>query len=205
MQPNWFIALKAPEDLELNSLLKSKPQKLRVFSPTDRHITLAFLGHCSSEDAHAAWQIALQSPPFIQNLQPQALQTMGNPKRPSAAALTFRHADSLATWMSVHRPALLAAAKRPAAQYPPLPHMTIARPKRRANHLDRQTMIEWCDQANVDLPSIVFDKMALCTWSKDRKKALFQTVIEYNLSYGCTEINCTGHNHEWERCTTNGF
>ena len=205
MRANWFIALKAPEDLDLNSVLKNKPPKLRTFSPIDRHVTLAFLGPCTSDEAHAAWQRSCQSPPFIQSLCPQSLHAMGNPQRPSAAALTFGQSEQLVAWMSIHRTEILAAAQRPPAQYPPLPHMTLARPKRRASHLDRQAMIEWCHQTKINLPDLTLATMALYTWSKDRRETLFQTIAEHQLSYGCTEHNCKGHNHEWERCTTNGF
>lgn len=205
MQANWFIALKAPIDLRLDPLLVNIPSKMRIFTSTDRHITLAFLGNCTQSEAYAAWERACQALPHVQELQPEKLALMGPPKKPSAVAITFQNPRRLIHWMTEHRSEILANAQRPPAKYPPLPHMTIARPNRRARDEERQAMMDWCTHTEVSLPKIGFHNIALYTWSTDRRAHLFQRIEEAPLRHHCGETDCTGHNHEWERCTTNGF
>lgn len=205
MKANWFIALQPSEGINLNTIVQTTPSGLRVFAPEDQHITLAFLGPCAPDEALAAWVLACQTAPFVQQLKPKALRPMGNPKRPSAAALTFDESDSLIRWMDDHQTRLLQKANRPPAKHPPLPHLTVARPKRRASESTRNSMIRWCHETEIHMPDVVCLKMALYTWSHNRRERLFRTTNEFSLTYGCSEVNCAGHNHEWERCTTNGF
>ena len=205
MKANWFIALQPSEGINLKTIIQTIPSGLRAFAPEDLHITLAFLGPCTPDEALAAWIMACRTAPFVQQLTPKALQPMGNPKRPSAAALTFDESDNLIRWMNDHQTRLLQKANRPPAKHPPLPHLTVARPKRRASESTRNSMIRWCHETKINMPDVVCLHMALYTWSHNRRERLFRTTKEYSLPYGCNEVNCAGHNHEWERCTTNGF
>lgn len=205
MKANWFIALVPNTDTDISDLISTAPTPLRRFVRKDWHITLAFLGPCSAEDAMAAWQYACQNPPFIQTLTPCSLKAMGHPKKPSAASILFANGDGIKEWMLKYRSDILKQAKRPPAKYPPMPHLTIARPKRRAPEKTRIEMSHWCKETALCLPNMVCSKMALYTWNEDRREQLFQVIHEMSLTYGCSEENCTGHNQEWERCTTNGF
>lgn len=205
MSPNWFIALEAPIDLDLDHILRLAPKSIRRFHPLDRHLTLAFLGNCSVKKAQQAWANACKAAPFVQHLQPKRLHAMGARKKPSAAAIVFREPEKITNWMKKNQSGILAEAGRPPMRWDPLPHLTIARPKRKAGKEIRQAMVDWCTKTELHLECVIMLNMALYTWSKDRTQQLFRKEAEHPLLHRCHELNCSGHNHEWERCTTNGF
>lgn len=205
MSKNWFIALEAPADLDLGAVLRSAPEKIRRFHPLDRHLTLVFLGNCGLNKAKRAWASACKSPPFVQNMHPKELRPMGSPKNPSAAAIVFTEPKDVIDWMKNNQSDILARAGRTPARWDPVPHLTIARPKRNAGKEIRQAMVDWCKKTELDLECVTLENMVLYTWSNNRTKQLFRKEAELPLLHQCQELNCPGHNHEWERCTTNGF
>ncbi|MEL6348055.1 MAG: hypothetical protein AAFV53_33415, partial [Myxococcota bacterium] len=75
------------------------------------------------------------------------------------------------------------AGARP-VERPPLPHVTVARPPRRADRDVRAAGRAWLDaQPPIDA-WVRFERIALYTWNVDRRTRLFQIVAERRLDGG---------------------
>lgn len=173
MKPNWFIAMPVPEQDWFSALVADVPRGIRRFNPEDLHVTVAFLGPCGAERARRAWEsIAHQRhPPVAARIG--ALEPMGPKKRPSAYSLTFTEGrQALASIVAWRDQALAAAEVRP-ARWPPLPHVTVARPPRRAGLAAREAGKAWMEKAQPGGALVTIDRIALYTWSQDRKQRLF--------------------------------
>ena len=64
---------------------------------------------------------------------------------------------------------------------PPLAHVTFARPSRRAALAEQQNALRWAKALELGAPTVRLDKIALYTWSEDRKVTLFRIVQELPL------------------------
>lgn len=182
MKPNWFIALPISAGRWFSALVADTPRGIRRFHPEDLHVTVAFLGACGPDRAQEAWErIAdrLHSPVTARF---GALRPMGPAKKPSAYSLTFTEGqDALAAIVAWRDDALAAAGARPARR-PPLPHVTVARPPRRAGQAVREAGSAWMAKAQPDRAWVQIDRIALYTWSQDRKQRLFQTTAQRPLA-----------------------
>lgn len=177
MRPNWFIGWPVPPPPGLAAALAAAPVGVRVFHPADLHVTLAFLGPVDEEAAQAAFRLAERwhGPPVTARLG--AVVPMGPPARPSALSALIEGDDgALSRAMSaLARPMCRAAdARRP--KHPPKPHVTVARPMRRATETQRADALAWA--ASLRLPSdpVLLPSLALYTWNRDRRSQLFRVV-----------------------------
>ena len=178
MKPNWFIALPVSAGRWFSPLVASTPLGIRRFHPEDLHVTVAFLGACGPERAQQAWQCIAERRHEPVTARFGTLRPMGPQKRPSAYSLTFTEGrDALAAIVSWRDDALAAAGARPDRR-PPLPHVTVARPPRRAGQAARQAGAAWMAQARPDSTRVQLDRIALYTWSTDRKQRLFQMIAQ---------------------------
>jgi 2'-5' RNA ligase len=183
MKPNWFVALPIPADAWLVPLLADAPGGIRRFHPHDLHITVAFLGAASPTGAQAAWQTLadLDHPPIFARLG--ALRPMGKRKQPSAYAVTFTEGgEVLAGLIGDWRDDALAAAGARPERRPPLPHVTVARPPRRAPPPVRDAGLAWMHAQPLVGAEVKIEDIALYTWSEDRRSTLFQKVASRPLS-----------------------
>ena len=182
MTPNWFIALPVPCDGWLEPALESSPEFVRRFRPDDVHLTIAFLGACSESEAFRAWDAAraIRIEPFVAELT--QLQPFGKRVSPSAFSATLGDGREIAsTIIAKHREAILAAAALPPDSRPPRPHVTIARPPRRASKRQREEAKDWA--ASVRLNARVnIDTIALYTWSELRPRRQFDIVDQRPLN-----------------------
>jgi 2'-5' RNA ligase len=177
--PNWFIALPVADAGWLRPLLDGAPDGLRRFHPADLHLTVAFLGGCGADAAEAAWEVAagLPLPRFEVTLG--GVEPMGRPKRPSAYSLVLAEGrEAVAAYMGAHRGALLAAAGARPDTRPPLPHITVGRPPFKADAEARRALQAWADGAPPVGARLRLDRLALYTWSDDRKARQFRIVSE---------------------------
>ncbi len=190
---NWFLALVVPEQAGLTQLLRDLPPGLRPFQATDLHITVAFLGACDRSRAWQAWQAIapLQHPPIA--VAAAAWRSMGSPEHPSAYALTLgpdslqeQDQSSRLTTSLIERwrePAL-AAAGLPSQRRAALPHITLARPRRRGVERDRTAMASWLRQAPLPQQRFILREIGLYTWASDRQQQLFRLEAQRPLDAG---------------------
>lgn len=183
MKPNWFVAFPVPAQPWLSPLLATAPASLRRFHPLDLHLTVAFLGPVSQEQAQQAWRRALEAPPAAVEITFQALEPFGRPSAPSAFALTpGLGREALVRYLAQQRDALLAAAGRPPEGRKPRPHVTVARPGRKASPALIQEALAWLPGAPIPAQRLRLDRLALYTWSEDRRRRLFQVTQALSLA-----------------------
>lgn len=174
---NWFIGLPIDAQALPEGLLEGLPAGLRRLPPADLHITVAFLGAVDESAARAAWELAadIEEGPFRVTLGPAA--AFGRPARPSAFGLELGDGrEAVAALIGRWRDHLLAAAGQPPERREPRPHVTLGRPPRRAGETIRRRALEWVERFEVPPATIPLERIALYTWSKDRRERLFRIV-----------------------------
>ena len=159
------------------------PARVRVFSTSDLHVTLGFLGSVEESDARRAWD-RIGDYPSLQRVTGSfsGIEPLGHPAKPSAlSAMVDAGREPLAEMIAEARETLLSAAGAPEDTRPPLPHMTLARIQRRANAAERRHALRWAH--TIDLRGVTFTapSVALYTWADDRQERLFQIVERYVL------------------------
>ena len=183
-RPNWFFAFPLPGDFVLD--LPEPPRALRRYHPQDVHMTLAFLGGCGEEAALRALaaldeQLARLRPPALDSTLAEVVP-MGAARRYSAlsALLDVGRAETSAC-ITALRDALTEAASGRREKRPAKPHVTIARPRNRATDADREQGLRWAEGLDLRSVSARLDRIALYTWSEDRRERLFRIVTERQL------------------------
>lgn len=187
MRPNWFVAFPVPAGPWLDAALSSAPAGLRLFRAEDLHATLAFLGLVTTQDARAAWEVARASAAALAPVEAtlDRVVAMGSLHRWSALSALFADGnDALAGAIGAHRDAILAAAGARPDTRAPKPHVTIARPTRRTTSAERQAALEWARALDLGAPRVRIDRLALYTWSEDRRERLFRIAEEAPLGGG---------------------
>lgn len=172
MQPNWFVGLPAPVALEL----PPAPPATRLFAPSDRHFTIAFLGSVTEAQARSAWA-ALDWPLPAVEVTLGAVVPMGPPRRYSALSFTLdRGRAEVEAAIAKARVACCEAAGVAVDPRPALAHLTIARPQRRATDAERATALAWAKEIRPPAAAFTLGSVALYTWAEDRKSTLFRIV-----------------------------
>jgi 2'-5' RNA ligase len=176
---NWFIGIPVPAARWLPAALAQAPPCLRPFHPDDVHITVAFLGPTGDRRALAAWDALASCPergPFSVTLGP--LEPFGG-RTPSAYSfvLDSGRAEVSDYVAAVRDRALSAADARPDTR-PPKPHLTIARPPRKASTSERREAAAWARRVVPPAEALQLDRIALFTWADDRRARQFQIVRE---------------------------
>ncbi|MBW2524862.1 MAG: 2'-5' RNA ligase family protein [Deltaproteobacteria bacterium] len=189
MTPNWFIGLPVEAGTWFPRLIRGAPESVRVFHPDDIHITVAFLGSCGPEAARRAWSAVTEE--LHRGVRPVAplqatlggVEPMGNPKRPSALSVVLSEgARPVAELMEALRHGAWAAADARPDRRPALPHITIARPKRKASGSERQDALRWAAELPAVGVGISLDRVALLTWAEDRRLRQFRAVEQSALA-----------------------
>jgi len=173
--PNWFLALPLPPGAAWQQAAVSAPAQLRRFAAADLHCTVAFLGPCGEARAEAAWQVLVELRAEPIRIRAGAWRTLGSPRQPSAYGFTFAEGhlplcDLLRRWEPL---ALEAAGLAPPAR-PPLPHVTLLRPKRREAAEVIAPMRAWMAQAPLPASPALLQELALYTWDPERRERLFR-------------------------------
>lgn len=185
MKPNWFVAVPVAVESWLPGLLRDLPESCRAFDAADVHMTVAFLGAMSADRVSLvrAAMNTMQAAPFHVRLG--EVLALPSRKRPSALSLSVSHGreqavDLIARW----RNPLIAAAQARPDERPPLPHITVARPRRRADADGRRAALAWAERAAVPDVLIPMERIALYTWADDRgaSNRQFQIVFERALT-----------------------
>jgi 2'-5' RNA ligase len=173
--PNWFLALPLPTDARWQDAAVSAPPALRRFAAADLHCTLAFLGPCGKARAEAAWQVLVDLRAEGIPIRAGRWRALGSPRQPSAYGLSFAEGhrelcDLQGQWEHLARQAAgLAPPMRP-----PLPHVTLLRPRRREAAEAIAPMRAWMAQAPLPDSPALLQELALYTWDPERRERLFR-------------------------------
>jgi 2'-5' RNA ligase len=183
---SWFVGLPVAAGRWFEPLVADAPAGVRVFHPADLHATVAFLGDCGPEAAHAAWGLAAGLSAVAIPVRLGALALMGNPRRPSALSLVLDRgqAEVVAVIAALRDPMIEAAGARPEAREPRA-HVTVARPSRQASPAQRRRACEWALAKRPVMAEVVLDRLALFTWAEDRRERQFRIVAEQPLTPAC--------------------
>ena len=177
MRPNWFVGLPVEAGRWFTKLVADAPAQVRVFHPEDLHITVAFLGAAGEQRAMAAWahSEALSAAPIEAILA--EVKPMGNPRRPSALSVLLDQGRSEASALieALRAPMIETAGAKPDTREPK-PHLTVARPQRRASASDRRKAVAWAEAKRPLGEAVTLTHLALYTWSDDRPARQFRVV-----------------------------
>jgi len=184
-KPNWFFAF--PLDGSFVLQLPALPSNFRRFHPDDVHLTLAFLGGCGQLGAERALS-ALDERLAREPLSAMAVSlgevvAMGGSRRSYTAlsALLNQGRAEASGRIAALRDSLTRAASGRTDKRPPKPHVSIARPRSRAREQDREAGLIWAASLQLQTVHANLDRIALYTWSEDRRDRLFQIVAERRL------------------------
>ena len=185
MKPNWFIGLPIEASAWFSAVTAGVPDGVRVLHPLDLHLTVAFLGGCSPAAARRGWEALEGCVHTAIEARLGALRGMGNPRRFSAYSLTLSEGhEEAAALLGAWRDLILPAAGAPEDPRPPLPHITVARPPRKADGGLRAAAKAWLTRQAIPPTSVTLDRVALYTWANERGRGRFQIVAERLLDGG---------------------
>jgi 2'-5' RNA ligase len=175
--PNWFLALPLSPRARWQDAAATAPPQLRRFAADDLHLTVAFLGPCGEPSALAAWRRLLAEQASAISVQAGGWRALGLSRQPSAYGLTLAEGHrELCTLLQRWEPLAREAAGLGPASRPPLPHVTLLRPRRREAPMVIAPMRAWMAQAPVPADPARLGELALWTWNPDRHARLFRIV-----------------------------
>ena len=181
MPANWFIALPVTPGPWFEAL--QPPDGVRKFGASDLHVTVAFLGPVTEDRAQRAFEHARAFPlrPLDVSLGP--VEGLGSQRRPSAfSALLIEGRAVVEAALAATREQMWNAADARPDTRPPLAHITLARPARKASIQEVRRALSWASALELGAPSVHLDQIALYTWSEDRQLALFRRVVSLPLT-----------------------
>jgi 2'-5' RNA ligase len=184
---NWFVAV--PVAGEVISGLPAVPDRIRLYAQGDVHCTVAFFGAVGEEAARAGWDATLQaldaSRPHGFDAEFAEVVPMGPPERYSALSALFGPGNDEATALiaGLRDEACRAAGARLDTRAVK-PHVTLARPMRRATARDRDAGLAWAASLGSLARRVRLEHVALYTWSADRRERMFQVVASHSLEGG---------------------
>jgi len=180
MQANWFVGLRVIGGEFLAAL--APPPAVRLFAPSDLHITLAFLGPVAEARARESFAHAPSLPLTALDSELGEVVALGGKRRPSAfSALPVGHRAEIERAMSAVRDVMCDAAGAERETRPPLAHVTLARPLRRASDAEVAAAETWATGLDLGAARVRIESVALYTWSEDRASALFRVIAEQPL------------------------
>jgi 2'-5' RNA ligase len=185
MHPNWFVALPIPADW-LPALQANAPEGLRWFQPTDVHLTIAFLGAMNPDKQQAVME---QMQQVVHASIPIRLATMiALPSERNFSAVSLKISggnETISQLMEQWRGAFYQAAEARPDTRPPLPHITVARPRRDASFGQRKAILDWVKTYPVPAAELVVDSIAFYTWADDRSRQQFKIIVSRRLDAIC--------------------
>jgi len=184
-RPNWFFAF--PIAGAFVSALPPPPPAIRLFHPDDVHLTLSFLGGCGAVAAERGL-LALDEALGSHRVAPVSVSLsevvpMGRKREYTAlsALLAVGRSETEQLIRSLGDVVSRASLGR-LEERAPKPHVTIARPLRRASEEQRHAGLAWASALDLGHVAAELDRVALYTWSDDRRERSFCIVAERVLS-----------------------
>jgi RNA 2',3'-cyclic 3'-phosphodiesterase len=185
MRPNWFLAF--PLDGAFVEGLPEVPRGFRRYHPADVHLTLAFLGPCGEPAAERAWtcleNCLMQAPRAAFSVSLASVVAMGPPRAYSAlSALLGEGREAAEALIHALRDPPLEVALGRRDKRPPKPHITLARPMRKATEAERAAGLTWASGLQLGQVRQSLERVALYTWNEQRRERLFKIVAERALA-----------------------
>jgi len=182
MQQNWFVGLEVEAARWFEPLVADAPSCVHVLHPGDLHATVAFFGGVGEEAAMRAWHAISEERLEIFDVALGGVAPMGNPRRPSALSVLLTDGREVAASLIARlRPTLIDEAGAKPDTRPPKPHITIARPHRNASAAERRRAVAWAEGKEPIAAQIHIARLALYTWSEDRRARQFRIVASRQL------------------------
>jgi 2'-5' RNA ligase len=183
-RPNWFFAF--PIDGSFVLELPTVPRLFRLFHPDDVHLTLAFLGGSGEEAARRALDVLdermLAEPVAALDVTLGEVVPMGSRRHYTAlSALLGEGRVPLTACLTELGGRLCEAALGRRPSRAAKPHVTLARPRHQASDAERALGLAWAAGLNLGGVRRRLDRIALYTWSDQRRERLFQVVAERKL------------------------
>ena len=176
---NWFLGWKPNPPFDwIENLRRDAPQAIRWFHPEDCHVTLAFFGHLSPD------QVQVICEHLAKGVLRQITASLGKPlllpnsRRFSALSFSVEsEGDALRDAIAQNRDEWMTLAGLALETRDPLPHLTFARPDRRASSSQLRAIRNWMHDLRPprDL-TLIFEGPALFTWADDRTHRQFKVV-----------------------------
>ena len=153
--PSCFAALPLPRTPAVDALQAALAPELRPIHPADLHVTVAYFGRIDPSLQPALLEAIARLAFHGATVQLEALLVLPNRERATSITLALAPGlgrDAVVALMAEHRDPLRAIADLPPVLWPPLPHVTVARP--RSKHLPRgrpleprarTAILEWSD------------------------------------------------------------
>lgn len=175
MPANWFIALPVTPGPWFESL--QPPDGVRLFGPSDLHLTVAFLGPVTEARARLAFEHAQSFPLRALAARLGEVESLGSKRRPSAFSALLRDGRAqVEEALGAAREQMWNAAEARHDTRPPLAHITLARPMRKASSSQVNRGAQWASELDLGAPVVQLGEIALYTWSEDRAATLFRRV-----------------------------
>jgi 2'-5' RNA ligase len=178
--PNWFAAIpvELPGD-HFASLRSGAPDGLRWFAPEDLHVTIAFFGAFREERVEEVKSAIMSLPPPDIRVTAGPLLALPSARHFSAVSLSIAGGSgAAAAWLKRHHEELMSAAGLPPDPRESVPHITIARPLRKAPPRQRRTILNWMRQWQ-PLPAVFhLHRLALYQGMEDRTERQFHILAE---------------------------
>lgn len=183
MKPNWFVAFPVAADAWFAPLVKDCPDQCHAFADSDLHLTLAFFGALepNAVDKVRAFLPNIQAPRL--HFRFDQVLLLPPAKRFSAVCLGLGEGHAaVAAVMAEWRNVLAEVAGIAPETRTPLPHVTIARPKRKYKQQSQTAAAAWAEQLQPPEQLMTLDRLALYTWSDQRPRIQFRIDREQPLN-----------------------
>jgi 2'-5' RNA ligase len=176
---NWFVGwpVVVPAGW-IESIRAGAPESLRWFAERDLHVTLAFLGRFRTDRFDAVAALLDAIPPLPEVVTLGSLRLLPNSRRFSAISFELDSGRSaVSDIIECHRSDVLAAAGATPDDRPPLAHVTIARPPRRATARVRREVSRWAAAAGGRGVAVQLGPPAIFAWARDRSTSQFEIIF----------------------------
>lgn len=185
MKQNWFVGI--PIDLGEWLYDLEAPYSAKKFDLEDTHITVAFLGSLAERDSPAVVELIGEFAKKESKFEISFGGLIALPIEQTYTALTLEMSegrDCTARIISEWREKFYDIAQCEPDTRTPKPHLTFARPLRRASQRERDDILKWFHQLRT--PTTRFDckTIALYTWNDERSSRQFKKVVEFQLTGG---------------------
>jgi len=184
MRPNWFVGIPVAAGAQLHAEIPAPIQAdIRLFHPDDLHMTLAFLGPMAADKLGPVQDILSRIEFKAFDIELSRLVALPKPRRFSAISWELGQGrEQAAALIGSWRAALIEAAQARPDLRPPRPHITVARPKRKATPMVRDEILKWLVSVPAPKEKLRIDRVALYTWADDRRQRQFKIVSERKMA-----------------------
>jgi len=182
-RPNWFSAFPVLLNDEQRSWMEDlrvrRGSSLKVFRDVDLHVTLAFYGPLKPAEIGKVLLATSQVSWDPLEATFESILFLPSPQRCSAISLSFDLGkDLVIETMGDAGARLMNSIGKDSDTRDPLPHMTIARPRKWRGGIPDQEA-DWLKALELPGGEVIIQKPVLFTRSHDRKKSLFRKVHAY--------------------------